>query len=202
MNALYTVALTAFFMTSFLPSGAQAADPTDGKSGSFATQKILCDRTYIHTPTPDVAYQPGVDAQGNPVVPADINPSPISVPSHIEVPLTVDLATRLSLPTPEGVKMEDVLGALKLHKDGKVEFNGVDLTPVVAAVCGWQDYTPPAETPMTAPEAPQERTVLAPEATTPGGVALSSTEAPKPPRILWPGGKVPESFQMKMQRQQ
>lgn len=121
----------------------QAADPTDGKSSSIATQKILCQRVS-HQPTHDVAYNPGVDVNGNPVTPVDINPSALGMQDFISVPLTVDLAQRLNFPLPPGTEMQGSLGNLSVYKDGRVNFNGRDLTPQAAALCGGKEVPPAA----------------------------------------------------------
>jgi hypothetical protein len=189
-------------MTSSLPFAAQAADPTDGKSGSLAVEKMICSQSYVHQAAPDTAFQPGVDAQGNPVVPADVGVAPMVVPDYFEVPLTADLATRLGQPSPEGVEMNATIGNLRLYKTGRVEFNGQDMTAAASILCGGNipaEAPLPQGTPMTAPVAPtvRENTIISPDVPVPGGVALSATVEPQPPRILWPGGRVPESMQQR-----
>jgi hypothetical protein len=45
-----------------------------------------------HRPAPDVAYQPGVDVRGRPVVGADLNPAPqFKVPDNVVFDLAIDL---------------------------------------------------------------------------------------------------------------
>lgn len=56
--------------------------------------KLDCSRLIRHVPAPDVAYQPGVDAQGRAVAPADVPGSgadalPGLVPDVLEIPLTI-----------------------------------------------------------------------------------------------------------------
>ena len=75
---------------------------------------------------PGVAFQPGVDVHGKPVVPADMDSSlhgEITPPDILEIPLTVDLAERLGITVP-GLQMDAPIGLLKIHKDGHVDFNG------------------------------------------------------------------------------
>lgn len=42
-----------------------------------------------HVPAPDVAYRPGVDVHGEPVVPADLHPR-IEVPRRLAFEITID----------------------------------------------------------------------------------------------------------------
>lgn len=115
---------------------AVAADPTDGISPSMAVGRIICEKRYVHTPDADVAYQPGVDVNGNDVVGADLNETPIAVPDYIEVPLTVELSKAFNISLNEGGELKSVVGSLKLFKTGKVEFNGVDVTAQAEKFCG------------------------------------------------------------------
>ena len=79
----------------------------------------------------DVNYQPGVDASGNAVAPADLNgPGQISMPDAITIPLSLDLASRLGIP-PEGnadYLARPVIGDVVITRDGRVTFNGTPLT--------------------------------------------------------------------------
>lgn len=57
--------------------------------------KVDCSRLIRHTPSADVAYQPGVDAQGRAVAPADVAGSgaealPNLVPDVLEFPITIN----------------------------------------------------------------------------------------------------------------
>jgi len=56
--------------------------------------KTDCSRLIRHVPAPDVAYQPGVDAKGRAVAPADMPGSgadaiPGLLPDVLEIPLTI-----------------------------------------------------------------------------------------------------------------
>ncbi|PZQ44076.1 MAG: hypothetical protein DI551_10890 [Micavibrio aeruginosavorus] len=89
-----------------------------------------------HAPSSDVAYQPGVDVHGKPVVPADINAAPMGLNQQtIVVPLTVDLAQRLQNQSINGLQMEGTLGFLEIGPGGKVTYNGQDLTSRVHVLC-------------------------------------------------------------------
>lgn len=183
---------------------AQAKDPTDGQSGSIAVENMLCGQLYVAHNGAGAAYTPGVDVNGKPVAPADLpaaaSPA-MTVPDYIEVPLTVNLAEKLSQPLPEGAEMKGVVGNLRLYKGGKVEYNGQDLTPKVTTLCaGKSPSQPEAIIPAPAPLDPAdqpimgegtaptltapapENTLISPDVPIPGAVAPSMTESPKPPK--------------------
>lgn len=58
-----------------------------------------CRRLVQHQARNDVAYQPGVDVNGNPVVPADIEPilGQIQPPDEVVIDFGVDLAGRYGI---------------------------------------------------------------------------------------------------------
>lgn len=83
----------------------------------------------------DAAYQPGIDVHGNPVVPADVNAVPTTVPDVVRIPVSIDLAQRLGN-VPEGVELKTETGMVEVHRDGRVTFNGQDFSQQAAIVCG------------------------------------------------------------------
>ena len=89
-----------------------------------------CRAVVAHQPAPDVAYQPGVDALGRPVAPADLGGTPqIRLPDPLVIPITVDLAERLNLSTaPGALEPELQVGVVTVDRAGRVTFNGVPLT--------------------------------------------------------------------------
>lgn len=87
------------------------------------------------------AYQPGVDVRGNAVVAADVNASPSMGLDVVRIPMTVDLAQRLGS-VPAGVEMAAANGMIEIHKDGRVSFNGQDMTEVAVVLC---DNNKPAQ---------------------------------------------------------
>jgi hypothetical protein len=65
-----------------------------GQPVRIVITKVDCSRLIRHTPAPDVAYRPGVDAKGRAVAPADVpgsgaNAIPGLVPDVLEIPLTI-----------------------------------------------------------------------------------------------------------------
>ena len=98
-----------------------------------------CKMLKDHVPQNDVAYKSGVDISGKAVVPADINSPVIDVPETIVVPLSIDLAKRINPQSPniEGLEeLDATLGFLEISKNGRVTYNGTDVTPQVYTLCG------------------------------------------------------------------
>lgn len=110
----------------------------------------LCKLRSQHVAAPNTAYQPGVDAQGRAVAPADVSASPSAVPDVVRIPMTVDLAQRLGS-VPAGAEMKAATGMIEIYKDGRVSFNGQDMTEVAVVLC---DGKVPAQQAATAPATP------------------------------------------------
>jgi len=109
------------------------------------------------SPSVSAAYQPGVDVHGKPVVPADINaPSSSFLPSRITFPVNVDLAQAFGLPLPAGTQFDANMGMVEVYTDGRVLYNGQDLTAQTQAFCAGDPAPPVAQA------AKQEPVVLAP----------------------------------------
>lgn len=92
----------------------------------------FCQILVEHQPAPDVAYQPGVDVNGNPVVPADVAPTPVQS-QPIEIPITIDFVQQLNLP--QDMEMSGKVAALTVYPDGKVAYNGRMLEPTTQTLC-------------------------------------------------------------------
>jgi hypothetical protein len=61
-----------------------------------AIDPALCRALVNHTPSADVAYQPGIDVHGNAVAPADLPGSPqLEMPQKLNIPITLGLAQAL-----------------------------------------------------------------------------------------------------------
>jgi hypothetical protein len=79
-------------------------------------------------------YTPGVDVHGNAVVPADLKAA-AGANDVIKIPVTIDLAKTLSQNLPAGTEMDAAVSMIEIHKDGKVMYNGQDVTQQASAVC-------------------------------------------------------------------
>lgn len=87
-------------------------------------EQAACRAMVQHQPAGDVAYQPGVDADGNPVVGADLYASPIQLPETISFDITVDVMKYAGIAPPKGVEGQAVIGRVDVAKDGRMYFNG------------------------------------------------------------------------------
>ncbi|MES2729657.1 MAG: hypothetical protein V4621_06120 [Pseudomonadota bacterium] len=104
----------------------------------------LCRDMVSHVPGNDVAYRPGVDVKGKPVIAADVQTSQDFnfLKTIQEIPLSVDLARRLNINT-TGLEMETPLPPLHLRPDGRVFWNGQDLTQQSMHFCRNQGHAAP-----------------------------------------------------------
>lgn len=146
---------------------------------AFAQNDLaLCKLRAQHVARADVTYQPGIDVYGKPVVAADVSSTPGMVPDNIRIPLNIDLAQRLGAVT-TGAKLDADMGYVEIHKDGRVTFNGQDMTNATAIACGDQasaasvEATAPPTKIIVPPNAPtlpmvtQPAAVMKPTATLP-----------------------------------
>lgn len=80
---------------------------------------------------PGVAYQPGVSARGDPVVPADLyGGHAVRLPEEIAIPVTVDLAGPWRDPDdPVGVVNTEALLGVVTIRDGDAFWNGEPVEP-------------------------------------------------------------------------
>ncbi len=105
----------------------------------------LCRTAQKHKADDDVAYKPGVDVSGNPVIPADLNAQPAPIPENIAIPLTVNLAERFHIAIPEGMELKPDVGMIYVYRDGRVIYNDQDLTAQTAVICDDKQDKKPAE---------------------------------------------------------
>lgn len=124
------------FLLLLIASPALAAEPV--------VDVQLCREMLSHTPRDDVAYKPGVDVKGRPVAPADLQTTQDYnfLKQVAEIPLTIDLAQRLSLDT-AGLEMKTELPPLQMRPDGRIFWNGQDITQQAVYYCEGQGMTPP-----------------------------------------------------------
>lgn len=119
-----------------------------------AVSRVICQAVASKADTQGANYVPGVDVNGNPVVPADVHANgQLSYPTDaLEIPMTRDLAQRLNLAG--GTEMQAPIGVIKVSKGGKVSLNGQDITAQTLVYCGLGKQAVPAATPVQA-AAPQ-----------------------------------------------
>lgn len=112
----------------------------DAPQTQLVIRADVCRSLVAHEPAPDVTYQPGVDARGRPVAPADL-PGGISleVPEDFAVLISRDLAGQFGIPEDSGVFEGNVILGLVTYTDGQLFFDGQPLfdpaQAVIARLC-------------------------------------------------------------------
>ncbi|MGH6948956.1 MAG: hypothetical protein ACREDZ_16620 [Kiloniellales bacterium] len=123
------------------------AEPSEAEGLRIEIARADCDALAIHYPNADVAYRPGVDVQGRPVTPADLDSSPLRLPEVIVIPIEVDLFERFGLPPdPTRYDADAEIGTVVWH-DGRLYFDGQPIhdeaAAELAARCQRQGATQP-----------------------------------------------------------
>lgn len=96
------------------------------QANTLEVDRAACKLLATHQPLPDVAYNPAVDVRGNPVVAADLNPSP-TVGDAFTIPLTLDIGQQFGIPM--GVMTGTRATIAKITVDGdKAYLDGQPLT--------------------------------------------------------------------------
>ncbi len=101
-------------------------------SGKLLTTKGDCVRPVPHVPAPDVAYRPGVDVNGKPVVPADLGGTTMLVsPDAFDIDIDINLSDRFAIPGDPAFydpnAMVGTLSVRSLDDRPRLEFNGQPL---------------------------------------------------------------------------
>ena len=87
-----------------------------------------CARLVEHVPAPDVAYQPGVDAYGRAVAPAELDGgTPIQAPETLRIPIEIDLFDRFGIPANPALYESDIPIGEVIYRDGRLTFEGQPL---------------------------------------------------------------------------
>ena len=117
--------------------------PTDLRPSAEGPSQLevdadACRYAVEHVPSADTEYKADVDANGNPVTPADIGPRPqLKFPTTIPIPITSRLGRMLTGAGP-GYRADAVVGMISLV-DGRLYFNGQpigdDPDAELAALC-------------------------------------------------------------------
>ena len=119
------------FLAAFL--AAAPARAHDEKAEVTIT-RADCARLVEHVPSPGVAYQPGVDAYGRAVAPADLNGGVgIQVPETLRIPIEIDLQERFGIPANPALYDADVPVGEVAYRDGRLTFEGQPLQDEAAA---------------------------------------------------------------------
>ncbi len=89
-------------------------------------EEDYCQYLTEYQPTADVEYQPGIDVNGNAVVPADIGGAQIVAAEVIEFNIAVDVAEYIGLPTQPGIENFANVGTIQVVNN-QLFFNGEPL---------------------------------------------------------------------------
>ena len=99
-------------------------------------------------------YVPGIDGAGRSVIPADLNSVLRSATKTghgaavypLDIPIEIDVLTWLGITeTEQGAKnLEAPVALLKLHKDGRLEYNGQDVSGQISHQC-FEDVDKPVD---------------------------------------------------------
>jgi len=127
-NGALVMRFVLFFLVMVMPLIASAE--------TITTRDMLCKSYEERADVAGANYVPGVDVDGKPVVSADVSGDHQVMPLQVvRIPLEMDLAQRFGLSLPEGLEMKPNLGMLNIYQDGRVTFDGQDLTTQVEQFC-------------------------------------------------------------------
>jgi hypothetical protein len=101
------------------------------------SQKTFCRLLQDYHQPAGVEYEPGVDVHGEYVAQADISggPPPLRNFESIEIPVEIDLVQRFNLNPGAGVELKPIAALISIHNDGKVAYNGQDISKQAYELC-------------------------------------------------------------------
>ncbi len=147
-NSLFESRMSGPRITIFCRSVVVAALAIIAASTSRAAERTIaiarsdCELAVRYVPPPGVAYQPGVDVNGRPVAPADLDDGRrLQLPDSIPVVITDDLRKQFGLPDDSPLfDANAFVGIVELRlSDRRLTFNGVELSDreanALAAMC-------------------------------------------------------------------
>ena len=109
---------------------------------AFAQDNAAFENLCAHVSSKDekpengAKYVPGVDTEGNPVVPADLSGNINAFLNNpIVLPIDVNLALRYGLSLPAGVELEPNIANMLLYQDGRILYGNVDVSESVKSYC-------------------------------------------------------------------
>lgn len=95
---------------------------------------VLCNQGH-HT----IEHKPRADVAHNPHPAFDMDP--------IDIPVTIDLVDRYGLALPMGTQLDAPLGFISVYKDGRILYDGVDISDKVEDHCDHDSERAKAEQP-------------------------------------------------------
>ena len=109
---------------------ALAPQAATAQAGYLTLSESDCARLARHVPGDDVAYRPGRDVHGKPVVPADLDPGAgLILPDAVVIPIEVELFERYGIPADRAnFKADLFVGEVVVDvASGRATFNGQPL---------------------------------------------------------------------------
>ncbi len=124
--------------------------------------KALCQNIADYQ-SDDAEYKPGVDVNGNAMVPADLNriEVPIVDPVNSMVEIDFEEYFDLDLSDVPGAEIKPTIADFEIFQDGRILYNGQDITQKVVARCNEEGTDLPEANEVAAegvPPKPAEKT--------------------------------------------
>lgn len=128
------ILLSCFMILLTIPAFAQS---TDSALKYNQRLKKLCNTSadINYVPAEDVEYQPGIDAKGNFIVPPDIGFAAQQNTFPMQIPIELDIIERFNLDVPIGIIADPEVAGIVIHEDGKVTYNGQEVTNNIQTFC-------------------------------------------------------------------
>jgi hypothetical protein len=125
--AAHCVAASAFLLGPARLTAAETGPLADPGRGRVVVSQKDCAAFTSHTPAPGVQYEPGRDARGRTVAPADLPGAPgFALPETIRIDLGIDLAEKYGLGAGGRYTGEGVVGTVTV-RNGRAYLNGQPL---------------------------------------------------------------------------
>lgn len=101
--------------------------------------KMPCPDIVVNKQISGAEYQAGIDVHGKPVAPADLKSAFKDLNYPIRIPVELDVINFLDLNVPGALTLGQAQGVVPAYfdvfEDGRVEFNGQDISSSVAQSC-------------------------------------------------------------------
>ena len=99
--------------------------------------RAFCQQVVAYQSSGDADYVPGIDIDGNAITPADLSTIEVPIVDPVDFNFEVDIADYFDLTGafPEGSKVEPVLADLEIYQDGRILYNGQDISVPVLERC-------------------------------------------------------------------
>lgn len=99
-------------------------------------------------------YTPGVDVNGNAVAPADLNAIDMPIVDPVQLPVEIYLQDYFDLDLPDvpGLELKPTIADLEIFQDGRILYNGQDISQPLLEQCGNQEVVREAQPTPQSPE--------------------------------------------------